>query len=140
MKLKAVFIWTKSGPECIHAGTDLAVASEIYLAKIAEQEALKPADQIVSVELYSKGKRRSRRIFRDGIFHSSVVHFTEGGPEPKESTTEDEGDTDEGEAPSFKASKAATALAEELGIDLSGVVGTGADGLITKTDVAALSA
>lgn len=43
----------------------------------------------------------------------------------------------EGPAPEVSATPAAAAHAEELGVDLSTVEGTGAEGKITKGDVAA---
>lgn len=73
-----------------------------------------------------RGRRRHGDVFSidEGKFDPSWMVRIEGAP----------ADAEDG-APDVKASPAAAALAEELGVDLSTVAGSGKDGTITKSDV-----
>ena len=71
------------------------------------------------------------------VSESALVQSEPVPPEPEE-IADDEEDEEAGQ-PEYSASPSAVELAEELGIDLSLVEGTGAGGNIIKSDVVAYS-
>ena len=68
--------------------------------------------------------------------HAEDVTYSRLRQQPGETPT-DELQTSSESSPSYDATDSAVELAAELGVDLSTVTGSGADGRITKADVEA---
>lgn len=149
-KIRQVVGWNKGLPSSLHIGLCSMEALNAFDALVKENEG-KDSD-FDSLEFYSRGNRRKRKIFRKAtiagngmdILKQAAVLIKEnqdfhsgGGSKGSETTT---GSSKAKEDPkesqgALNASAAAVELAQAKGIDLSGISGTGKDGLITKGDV-----